>query len=253
MLWSWGITGLVLLAVAWAVLDLARRNLRTGVRERVLAIGTGAAVVFVVAACATTAVDARSSRPPGAVLSTVLDAIVPVTERALVERTGSATGRDGRYSVTWSDAAYIGAQGYGLVLELERDGFTAGVPGSGRVTMTSHRVLEPADATAVIHLATGMHVDEWASVPGAIRVAYLDPRDDAQRGEFDRTRADAIARLRAAGLDDLVPAVDDNLFAVGVDPRLADRAGDPVRADVDRMLALGLPTAVFVAPPGTVA
>ena len=53
---------------------------------------------------------------------------MPPTEQALLDHMGTATGRDGRYSVTWSDALYIGSQGYGIVLELERNGFTAGVP-----------------------------------------------------------------------------------------------------------------------------
>ncbi len=40
--------------------------------------------------------------------------------RAVVDKVGPATGKDGRYVVRWSDAADIGSPGFGLLDELER-------------------------------------------------------------------------------------------------------------------------------------
>ena len=50
-----------------------------------------------------------------------------------------------------------------------------------------------------------------------------------------------------AGLDDLVPLIESNLFGVQLDPRV------PVELQeiVDRLLELGTPTAVFLVPVGT--
>ena len=60
--------------------------------------------------------------------------------------------------------------------------------------------------------------------------------------EFGRLRVRVIDDLQAAGLSDLVPRVDDNLFVVTVDERLRR----PTRDRLVRMFDLGLPTAVFV-------
>ena len=65
------------------------------------------------------------------------------------------------------------------MLDLERHGFTPVFRAPLRVPMTTSRVIEPADATAVVHLATGFHIDEWRKVPGAVQVAYVDPRSPA--------------------------------------------------------------------------
>lgn len=197
------------------------------------------------------AVDARNAKPPAPGLSSVLADLMPKTEQALLDHQGTATGRDGRYSVTWSDALYIGSQGYGIVLELERQGFTAGVPSYARVPMTTHRVVEPADATAVIHLSTGFKVDEWRAKPGAVEVGFIDPRSPEQQAEFARLRGEAIQMLHAAGLDDIVPHVDDNLFGAAIDDRLTTPENQLIQERLQRMLDLGLPTAIFLAPPGT--
>src|SRR3954467_1122076 len=86
--------------------------------------------------------------------------------------------------------------------------------------MTTSRVIEPADATAIVHLATGSHIDEWRKVPGAVEVAYVDPRSPEQQAEFSRLRGEVIPMLHAAGLDDIVPHVDDNVFGAAIDDRL---------------------------------
>ena len=82
-------------------------------------------------------------------------------------------------------------------------------------------------------------------MPGAVEVATYDPRTDAERAEYDEVRGAFIARLRAEGLDDLVPQIDTNLFGISTDPRLS--AAD--HADLGRLIELGQPMSVFIAPP----
>jgi hypothetical protein len=251
MLWSWAITALMLFAIVWTAVEVARRRIHPDGRSRILKAGTAVAGAFIVVSSVTLAADARNVDPPAPELSSVLAAVMPPTEQALLDHKGTATGRDGRYSVTWSDALYIGSQGYGIVLDLERHGFKAGVPGFARVPMTTSRVVEPADATAVVHLATGFHIDEWRKIPGAVEVAYDEPRSPQQQAEYARLRSEVIPMLHAAGLDDIIPQVDDNLFGAAIDDRLTSPGNQPIQTRLQEMLDLGLPTAIFLAPPGT--
>ena len=57
--------------------------------------------------------------------------------------------------------------------------------------------------------------------------------------------------LHDAGLDDIIPHVDDNVFGAAIDDRLTSPENQPIQSRLQSMLDLGLPTAMFVAPPGT--
>lgn len=232
MLWSWGTLGLLCLAVVWTVLDALDDE-----RARRAVVGAGVAVSVVAAGLlARTAADLD---PPAPQLSAVLADVVPDTADAL--------DPDARYLVTWDDGFYIGSQGYGLVNDLERLGFDVGVPNTWRVPVTQHRVYAPEQVDLEIKLAVGVFVERWRAVPAAREVGFSDPRTDEQRDEYDGLRRTVADDLRAAGLDDLVPLLDGNLFGASLDERLPDDA----REGIERMLELGSPGAVFLMPPGT--
>ena len=242
MLWAWGVTALLAGAVLWsAVVWLRRvwpdRDLGTNV-----AYAGGVVAVVVSVGTAVAFVDAEH---PEERLSAAVGALAGPTYDAVVGEVGEATGADGRYLVRWSDAADIGSPGYGLLDELERRGLDVAADTNFRVQVTDHRTSRRSAADAQIHLATGSYIDAWRSVPGAVEVATYDPRTDAERAEYDEVRSAFIARLSAEGLDDLVPQVDTNLFGMSTDPRLS--AAD--HADLGRLIELGQPMAVFIAPP----
>jgi hypothetical protein len=247
MIWSWAITGLLVVAVVWTAAAAIGPRLQQETRARVPRIAAAALVALTAVSSLLFAIDAGEAEVPAPTLSATLGAVVPATADALDAGVGAATGRDGRYLVVWSDTLYIGSQGFGLVSELERRGFDVGVPYSYRAPVTRHRVMDEGSATAVVALVNGIHVAEWRAKAGAVEVVVVDPRTPAEREEYERLRAEVIEGLRQAGLDDLVLHVDDNLFAAAIDPRV-DRA---IQDRMGRMLDLGLPTAVFVAPPGT--
>jgi hypothetical protein len=248
MLWAWGTAALLLLAVGWTAVVALRGRVRPETRQRVsrAAVVTGLVVVGVsTVAFTAAAVDAP---PPSATESSILGGLLPGTVAALERGDGAAVGRDGRYLVTWTDAYYFGSQGYGLVSELEREGFDARAEEHRHVPITDHRVFaSPAEADATVYLVTGSYIEEARTLPDVVEVAYVEPRDAAERAEFDRLRADVIDALAAAGLDDIVPIVDRNLFGASIDERV-DRA---TQRRMARMLELGQPAAVFVAPAGT--
>jgi hypothetical protein len=56
-----------------------------------------------------------------------------------------------------------------------------------------------------------------------------------------------VAELGRLGLDDVATELDENLFAASIDPRLPTAT----RERVARLVDLGLPVAIFFAPPGT--
>jgi hypothetical protein len=78
-------------------------------------------------------------------------------------------------------------------------------------------------------------------------VAYSDPRTDAERAQFDQLHGQVDANLRAAGMANLVPQVDNNLFMLALAPAV------PVATKhaISQMLDLSMPMAVFIGPPTT--
>jgi hypothetical protein len=246
MLWAWGVTALLVVAVVWtAVLALPRPGARaTGRRFAVgpLVLGgilMGSVVWF--------SVDAADAEPPAPRLSSTLGAVVGPTADALRDGVGAADGPDGRYVITWQDALHIGSQAYGLVSELERRGFTVGMTQGLVVPNTKYRTIDPRTATAEVHFATGVHIEPWDSMPGAVKVVEVEPRSPAEVRRFEELRAEAIRRLEADGLDDVVPLVDTNLFGASIQRSVPSST----RELLAEMLDLGLPTAVFIAPAGT--
>jgi hypothetical protein len=245
LLWAWGLVVLMVLATGWTAATLvARRIGEPATAAKLARFGVAGLVAVIAVSVVTFTVDAPETRQADAALSDILAELVTPTADALTEGVGAADGRDGRYLVSSHDAVAIGSQSYGLVNELERRGFDVAMHPAFDVIATSHRVIEPGDATARVALATGTYVDRWQAVAGAVEVASVDPRTPAERDEYDRLRTGVIDELEAAGLTELVPAVDENLFGVGTDSRVPPLT----RLSVNRMAELGVPTAVFVAP-----
>ncbi len=144
----------------------------------------------------------------------------------------------------WADPVTIGSQGIGLVNELDRAGFDVGVDESFGVGATRHRVLDTSDATALVQLATGSAIPAWEARDDVTRLAYVDRRTDAQRAEFDRLEASVGDRLRAAARDDLATEWEANLFTASLDPDVPEE----IRDDMIRVLDLGVPAAIYLAP-----
>jgi hypothetical protein len=224
MLWAWGTAVLTLVAVAATALRLVGDPLvarlpapRRGAARWAGAGVLGLAVVVPTVLTARTEPD-REFMAVG--LSDQLGELVGPVVRA-VEGGDVAGGPDGTFLVTWIDPVNLGSQGFGLMLEMERAGIDVKAPDSMRLGVRDHRVVEPGEADAEIHLAVGLPaIEEARARGGSAQLAYDDPRTPAERREFDRLRAELTAGLTAAGLSDLVPMIDDNLYALQTDPRM---------------------------------
>jgi len=247
-LWAWGTALLVAVAIAWTlviVLRTRRDDLRIGLRIGSAVSRVAWAAILIPTVLSLAAVP--SLQVPEENLSSGLGGVVDATEQALRDGVGDAVGADGRYVVFWQDSNFIGAQGYGLVNELERRGFDVGVHETWRVPVTPQRVFPQGTYDAEVHIVSGAYIDEWRQRPGYVEVAYDDPRTPEERAEFEEVRDRVLDRLEEIGRSDIADIVDVNLFGASLDP---DLPADVV-ADLDRMLVLTAPVAVFVAPAGS--
>ena len=236
-LWARGIAAFMVVATVWTfAAALAARPPSRGPAARFGAdagrlarLGTGALVAVAVVWTALFTADATGAEPPAANQSRMLAGLVPDVVGALAADTAGTDGRAGRYLVTWTDPVAIGASGFGLLLELERQGFDVGVTENHARGAVEHRVLDPADATAEVHLSVGADVARWEDRPGAVRVAEVDIRTAEDRARYADLRAGVIADLEAMGRDDLVPVVDGAMMAIAIQPDVGadirDRGG----------------------------
>lgn len=243
-LWAWGTALLVVLSIVWTVMVLIRDRLGDGSANL---IATRLGWVVAVAATALSVTALPSLEVPEENLSSGLGGVVDETEQAIRDGVGDAIGADGRYVAFWQDVNFIGAQGYGLVNELERRGLDIGVHNTWRVPVTPQRVMPPGTYDAEIHLVSGAYIDEWRDRPDYVEVATYDPRTPDEQQEYDDLRLRVLDRLDEIGRDDVADIVDINLFGATLDPDLPEDVVD----DLDRMLVLTAPVAVFIAPSGS--
>ncbi len=252
LLWAWGLTALMLFAIGWTVAAAVRAwserigpdRARRAHADRTTWIGAGAlglALLLVLGSFVAKAADADVQAPRQ---NESLGAIVAPTAAALAQL--EREGTRGPYFLTWfPDAWTIGAEGYGLLNELTRLGFDVKAHPVNRPGSTRYHVMDPGAATTEVHVATGRDIARWQNDPRYEQVTYVDPRPAADRAEFERLRSRVIEDLQRDGFDDVAKLVDENLFTVGIDPRVPQATRDRMA----RMLEIGLPTAVFIGPP----
>jgi hypothetical protein len=236
VLWAWGINALLVLTIGWSAILLASRRVADPRRQMLERAGAGALALVTVVFVVLFAVDAQEAEVPEAGRSRAVARLVPSTVAAL--------NHDDRYLVTWADPIAIGSQGYGLFNELDRRGFDVGVPRVHGPGAARHRVFDPGEATAHVHLAVGPEIDKARGAPGARQVAYVDARSAAQRLEYQQLRVRVIDELRAVDRLELIADVDSNLFTTIFDVTLPE----PARQLMVRMLEIGQPVAVFLGP-----
>src|SRR5207245_805105 len=86
VLWAWGITAFMLLAIGWTASLVVARRLESAGRARLAAAGSLALVAVVIVSTASFTVDAARAEDPAPRLSTTLGKLVPPTADALARR-----------------------------------------------------------------------------------------------------------------------------------------------------------------------
>jgi hypothetical protein len=247
VMWAWTITALMMLATGWALALLVAHRVgdSAAIGARASAWTTRGAVAIIALFMALLVVDARRPEVQGPRLSRVLGGLVPDAVAALRSGTFPGTGRDGRYLLTWTDPVLFDINAWGVLNELTRAGFDVGVAREFRAGATPYHLMAAGDASAELHMSVGADLDVWRARPGAHQIAFVDLASTTERAEFSRIRAEVIADLEAAGLQDSVPLVDNHTIVAAFDAHIPL----PIRQKISRMIAIGLPTAIFVAPP----
>jgi hypothetical protein len=235
--WLWMLALLGAVVPIWTILRHVQ-PLQDRLRPAHGAIGALAAVTVAAVLASVSFARAelpslRDSRLVGGVVPQVLASLDPA----------------GRYLVRWHDPASLGGVGYGVVLEMERQGWTAGVDPWGAAAALPHRVMPEQTANAVLWVVTGdVAIADFRARNDAVELGYYDQRTESERQESARLRAQLESRLTELGQADLIPALDTQY---GLAPFVIGDA--PVPQDV-KDLAGALNTlryaiAVFAVPP----
>lgn len=166
------------------------------------------------------------------------------TESALAPKVAAKLDRSKRYLVQWDDPAYLGGIGFGLILDLDRRGFTVGADPKFQAAVEPHRVMCPGDYDAVLTVVTGrLNIASYRNNDGYTEIAATDPR--LSPTTWDRKYAELQRVLAAEG----TPKTDEELE--GQLNRFLLNPGSSARVhDLAAYLVLGgVPTAVFVQDP----
>ncbi|QXC62103.1 hypothetical protein KSP35_04645 [Aquihabitans sp. G128] len=244
-LWAWGLTALLVVATAWSLLVVARHRWPAAGDVATSPRLAAVAVLVAVVAAASFSVGNLDAVPARTDLSQDLGAVSRQAVPKLASGDLVGSGRSGRYLVRWTDRVTIGSQGFGLVNELERQGFTVGVDKPFGVGATQHRVLPLADATGVLQLVTGPDIPAWDANPLARRIAYRDARTPAERAGYDRMVAQVQQELTDAGLTKQAGEWSGNLFTTSLDPDVPE----PIKVQMREVLAIRAPVAIYLLAP----
>ncbi len=230
--WWWVIVGLTAVACVLVAAAEARRR-------RLVAVCLLAASAISATFATVNAADAEIPSPRN---SALVGGVTPQVAAKLDPQGG--------YLIRWYDPATLGGVPYGVLLELERDGFRVGVDSPASAGALPHRVIPEPSATAVLWVVAGdVAIDAFRARTDATELGFYDQRSEAEVAESADLRTRLIGRLDEIGLSCLVPTLDTQY---GLAPLVIGNA--PVPQDV-RVLAadynlLGLPVAVFSVPLG---
>ena len=205
-LWAWGIASLLVVATVWTFAAAYARRPGAAPPERggsstpaglPATVGLGALVVVGLAWTAMFTNDAAHAEEPAARQSLMLSQVAPPTIAALDDDVAGTGGRDGRYLVTWTDPVAIGATGFGLLLELERQGFDVGVNESYGTGAVEHRVMgrRRGHGAGRPRRRPGRHRRRPAP-PGAVEVATSDIRTEADIEPYEALKDEVNRRPR---------------------------------------------------------
>ena len=142
---------------------------------------------------------------------------------SLGRRVGGRLDPSGATLVRWDDPVAFGGVGFGLLADLEHQGFDVGADATYRTEVVPHRVMDPSRATRVLYVVTGAGIDRWRTA-GVDRVAAFDPRTPAERREAERTASSrSWTALQSGGHAEAAAHLDENYWAVLDDPSIPGR------------------------------
>lgn len=231
--WMWVLAMLWIVVSIWAIVSAIAD---TGSRRVVMSLGCVLSALLLVTSASVAA------SPPLERDSRVVGDLADQLERSLDPAHV--------YLLRWHDPAALGGTGFGVLLAMEKRGFPLYVDAWAGVAAQKHRVREVSETDAVLCLESGAeNIERFAARRDVRFVADADPRTDSEMQESSDLRKMIEEELRRTGRSDLLEVLDSQYGHTRVltDPSLAPELYDLVQRYND----LRLPTAMFVAPQGS--
>lgn len=234
--WTWPIAAIGAAAVMFS---LWRAIPAGNARNR----ASGFVAAFTIAAVSLSAtISAWSVDPPYDSDSRSVGALSGQVARKLSPET--------KYLLRWHDPAGLGGIGFGLMLDLERNGFTVGTDSWTRYAVGQHRVIAENEAGAVLYIVVGEpSINAFGSRTDDELLANFDPRSPANKIRSDAARSTIESSLLALGRTDLLQRIDDqfgNAALIAAEAKLPDELNAAISIYTD----LRLPVALFQVPAG---
>lgn len=237
--WFWILSGL---AVGLCVLAIARHprvaaSVRSLVGRRRPIVGV--VVLALVATSLSSAQALERVHLPGPTDSRITGGLAPQLRRSL----------DGgkRYLVRFWDPYTLNATGFGVVLQLERDGFRVGVDPQFAAAALPHRVVTEDQVDEVLWVVVGPYIETVRDDETLREVAYFDPRSPEDAARADALVAEVGRLLVEAGRAELVPSLTQpGASLLFPNPPLPEDIAVKVRD----IVLLGQPVGVFASAPG---
>ena len=230
--WFWVITALMVVTVGWCAAIVLRSRRPTWPALRTVSSSMVSLLLVSTAVFTWTAVGVT---PPDMSYSRTIAALAPSTVEALDPTQ--------RYLVRWTDPIALGGPGFGMLLELERQGLDVGAPKYYSAAVEPHRVRAESDADSVITVVSGDdNIALARRIPGAREVAATDHRSPAERARYQSLQDRAREELVAQGLPEVANQISGTIWAGLIDPRVNQQTFETL----SEMLSIGVGTAVFV-------
>jgi hypothetical protein len=154
---------------------------------------------------------------------------------------------DSRYLLRWHDPAALGGGAYGLVLELERQGYKIGVDQWGRAAAQPHRVFPEESVGSVLWYITGdVSIQSFGTRPGATLLATFDPRSPEEQQRSSAARAELERRFTDMARPDLIERLDEQYGTTQI--RFFEDLPQDLLDLVEEYNDLRVPGAVFQVP-----
>lgn len=164
-------------------------------------------------------------------------------EQVLAPQAAGELRRGRRYLVAWQDPVYLGGLGFGLLLELERRGFSVGAGPTTEAAVEPHRVLCPGQYQGVLTVVTGPRaIARWKALADTREVASVGA---APGFNYPATATRLRRALAARGVHDTPDQLEQALSLIVLSPA----ATPEISRLASSLVTHGVPSAVFLQDP----
>ena len=202
--WFWILTVLIVVASVWTLWRVVPHTWRHSLRLPTTAL---ASLAIVGLSAVATVQFADRAQVTGLQDSDMVRELATPVQRVL--------NPNQVYLMRWHDPVGLGAVPFGLVLELERRGYTVGVDAQFSAAALPHRVVPEARAAALIWVVLGGRIADFRRDESFTEVVKVDLRTEQQRQRSDELAAFLQTRFGEIGQPELFQRLDAQYGAAG--------------------------------------